>query len=252
MSGNGLTGTLTYKKPAASVMNELTEKVFQFKLVADVVFKSSGCGGGCTYTGDGELPRKISEAFTVTWKKETDVCLYDVFVPPTSPVNIAYQEGSTALAIDAFDFTVNNSVLGTTGESAATANARCTYTHTTYYRTLDTDDWSLDLPIPNYVATSPARDATTLAFSVYATVGQFILPGENKACRYVRRVHTNSLTMESIEEVFQICFVQSLGAYNFCKDKTAAFGTRATIPDVIVIQSATISAELDTTNLSLT
>ena len=69
MSGNGLTGTLTYKKPAASVMNELTEKVFQFKLVAVVVFESSGCGGGCTYTGDGELPQKISEAFTVTWKK---------------------------------------------------------------------------------------------------------------------------------------------------------------------------------------
>ena len=167
-------------------------------------------------------------------------------------MNIAYQEGSTAYAVDAFDFKVNKSVQGTTGESAATANARCAYTPTIYYRTLDTDVWSLNLPNPNYVATSPARNATTLAFSVDATVGQFILFGDNKACSYVRWVHTNSLTVESIEEVFTICFVESLGAYSLCKDKTAAFGTHATIPDLIVIQSATISAELNTTNLSLT
>ena len=116
-------------------------------------------------------------------------------------MNIAYKEGSTALAVDAVDFKVYISVQGTTGESAASANARCAYTHTIYYRTLDTDAWSLNLPNPNYVATSPTRNATTLAFSVDATVEQFILFGNNKACRIVSRIHTNSLPVESIEEV---------------------------------------------------
>ena len=49
MSVNGLTGTLTYKRPAVSVIIQLTEKVFQLKLVSDVVLQSSGCGG-CTLT----------------------------------------------------------------------------------------------------------------------------------------------------------------------------------------------------------
>ena len=70
------------------------------------------------------------------------------------------------MSVGAFDFTVNNNVLLTTGATAATANARCAITHKTYYRTLETDAWSESLPSPNYVATSPARDATTLAFSI--------------------------------------------------------------------------------------
>ena len=55
-------------------------------------------------------------------------------------MNIAYQEGSTALAVDAADFKVYISVQETTGESAASANARCAYTHIIYYRTLVTDE----------------------------------------------------------------------------------------------------------------
>ena len=84
---------------------------------------------------------------------------------------------------------MNNIILGTTGATAATAVARCDYTHTTYYRTLETDAWSTTLPTNNYVATTPARDATTLAFSVYTTAGQIGTSGDNIATRYVRRVH---------------------------------------------------------------
>ena len=80
---------------------------------------------------------------------------------------------------------MNNKILGTTDVDAATANARCAYTHTTYYRTLETDAWSTTAP--NYVATSPAPDATTLAFSVSTTT--LATSGDNIATRYVRRVH---------------------------------------------------------------
>ena len=83
------------------------------------------------------------------------------------------------MAVGAFDFTVNNIILGTTNVAAATANARCAYTHTTYYRTLETDLWSTTLPTNNYVASSPARDTTTLAFSVYTTAGQIGISGDN-------------------------------------------------------------------------
>ena len=89
----------------------------------------------------------------------------------------------------AFDFTVNNNVLGTTGATAATAVARCDYIHKTYYRTLETDAWSENLPSPNYVATSPARDTKTLAFSVLTTADTISTPGDTIALRYVRRVH---------------------------------------------------------------
>jgi len=83
---------------------------------------------------------------------------------------------------------VKNNILATTADASATANARCEYTHKTYYRTLETDTWSESLPSPNYVATSPARDDTTLAFSVSITTG-IATPGDNIASRFVRRVH---------------------------------------------------------------
>ena len=92
------------------------------------------------------------------------------------------------MPVGAFDFNVNNNVLVTFGATAATANARCAYTHKTYYRSLETDVWSESLPSPNYVATSPARDTTTLAFSVYIATG-IATPGDNIASRFVRRVH---------------------------------------------------------------
>jgi hypothetical protein len=44
------------------------------------------------------------------------------------------------------------------------------------------------LPSPNYVATSPARDTTTLEFSVSITTG-IATAGDNIASRFVRRVH---------------------------------------------------------------
>ena len=91
------------------------------------------------------------------------------------------------MAVGDFDFKVNNIILGTTNVAAATANARCAYTHTTYYRTLETDAWSTTAP--NYVASSPARDTTTLAFSVSTTAGLIGTSGDNIATRYVRRVH---------------------------------------------------------------
>ena len=87
----------------------------------------------------------------------------------------------------AFDFTVNNNVLGTTGATASTAVAKCDYIHKTYYRNLETDAWSETSP--NYVATSPARDATTLAFSILTNAGTISTPGDTIASRYVRRVH---------------------------------------------------------------
>ncbi len=69
--------------------------------------------------------------------------------------------------------------------AAATSVARCDYTHKTYYRTLETDIWSETSPSPSYVT---ARDATTLAFSVYNTAG-IATSGDNIASRFVRRVH---------------------------------------------------------------
>jgi hypothetical protein len=83
---------------------------------------------------------------------------------------------------------VKNNILATTADPSATAIARCTYTHKTYYRTLETDAWSESLPSPNYVATSPARDTTTLEFSVSITTG-IATAGDNIASRFVRRVH---------------------------------------------------------------
>jgi hypothetical protein len=83
---------------------------------------------------------------------------------------------------------VKNIILGTTADTSATANARCDYTHKTYYRTLETENWSESSPNPNYVATLPGPDATTLAFNIYIASG-IATPGDNIASRFVRRVH---------------------------------------------------------------
>ena len=87
---------------------------------------------------------------------------------------------------------MSNIVLGTVAtpiiSNAADAGARCAYTHKTYYRELETDVWSETAP--NYVATSPARNAATLAFSVSTTSPNLIATsGDKIATRYVRRVH---------------------------------------------------------------
>ena len=87
---------------------------------------------------------------------------------------------------------MSNIVLGTVAtpniSNAATAVARCDYSHLTYYRTLETDVWTTTAP--NYVAASPARDATTLAFSVSTTTPNLLATsGDKIATRFVRRVH---------------------------------------------------------------
>ena len=102
--------------------------------------------------------------------------------------------GSTAVAVPAFGFTVNNVILGTTGDSSTTANARCAYTHEFYYRTLETDPWTklsdaAGVSGATFISTSTAMDFTTLAFSILTAANVIATPGDSIASRYVRRAH---------------------------------------------------------------
>jgi len=101
LAGSGLTRTFSYTAPANSMMKQLSEKVFKFRLTATATFSlssncSSGCGyGGChcgnscgctSFSGAGQTP-VLDTYFTVTWR---NVCLAEVFVLPSLQQDIVY------------------------------------------------------------------------------------------------------------------------------------------------------------------
>jgi hypothetical protein len=138
-----------------------------------------------TATFDNYPSKKATQNLKITLN---NLCAASRFTSPSSQALIVYQDGSNvATSVTAFTFTSDQTA------------ANCAFTHTILFRNSVNDAWSST--VPAYVDN---LDSATLSFDIKTLSADIATPGDVIASRWVKRVHTNPFSGQSIEQEFQI------------------------------------------------